>query len=278
MKLSLFQKIVLFVLVVGFLVVSFFYVFNHNGDGFKSFFVKDNILMIVLFVSILVIGVGIVFVGGYFYRLAKLHKGDGIDLLVDTDDALDIIEDVIYRNQRFGLPVFFRGKKVFLQHGVRFDFLDRYTYSDPLTGAVHFRVEVFVSAGFFAGLNLFNVRIDRGVDYLRKNVFEDVARHTSLNTFKRDFARFPTDTGNSEFSRLASLRQLSGDLYDPDEVRLIDDLINHQKGNKPVDTSVLRDNDSVSVPVSTPESSGVVDDDVVAPKSNEDVLREKNKQ
>lgn len=229
MKFYPFQKVLLGLFGLGFLVTVGIVVFDKVEDGSL---VVNWMLLLWLFLGLVGL-VGLVFLVTWLVsRKGKVVVDGIVRVPVSVRVARRLIYSGLLDSEEFGVPCVIVGGVVRPSRGVLFRLLDGRVFASSRTGNVFYAVEVFVSVGFYRGLTVFIIPLDRGEQGVRDNLFYRTYRHTTLSTWVSDFRKFALDSPSSEALRLAGLRnEALFEGADKDELASYDAAMSSLRGN-----------------------------------------------
>lgn len=148
--------------------------------------------------------------------------------IVDVDVAIDAWSQGMIEKTGVPYVVYHEKKSMRIEPARKEDFriIESHHFDEPGTGVPHSKIYYMMGCGQWQGLNNTIIRRDKGVDWIKKNIWYHNTARTTTHTFKLDNTKFPLATPQGEDARLEVYRigKIETEGYDEKDLRYVDKL------------------------------------------------------
>ena len=151
---------------------------------------------------VLLVVVGLV-IRHYYLKRNNGEELDELKKIVHSKDADDLIklQFPIESNMAYSTYYDQNEMRVMLRRPRDLQLKDKKRWTDATTGVPFYAIEIHSTNGLYAGISTLVLRMDSGLDYLKKNMFSNITSFMPLQMFKLD-SKMPLSTPQDENLRV----------------------------------------------------------------------------
>lgn len=232
------QKIILYI-IGGLLLAGLIYYFiNKYGltkEHVKFFIQQNGFILLFALVAIAVI---------YYFVKKKLDEKNKktteiFKEIVDVDPAFETWKEGFFLKTNIPYTVYHEEGKEKIEPADQRDFsvIESHHFDQKNTGIPHSKIIFRTRLGTMSGLNCTIIRRDKGLDWIKRNIFYHITTRTNKFTFKIDETNYPlaTPQGIDQDLETYRINKIEQEGFSEKELQYIDRLKSQRINRQPQD-------------------------------------------